>query len=206
MSVSKYYQRGDNFMYTERRAIEDRIRDIRDERRRLSDEYYSLLQRLREIDQRDMNESNLDITERLTTTVEKLSEVIPHIPAEAMVQHVAKNFSPEMVATEEVKETVTENVEKAVQEKKVQAPKVVPVSPERMASVIKTVIEKHEGPMKAKDIEKRVQEETGKKFANFSEQLRKAREKFPSIEKVGFGKYQINQMDTAQLQIAAGSH
>jgi hypothetical protein len=186
--------RRDIVPFTERNAIEDMIRANNNQIKDLRHENRDLLQRLREIDERDMNaETSLDIVEHLTEAVGKLSDVIPHIPVQAMIEHVvekqdvASQVDPAMF-NDKPEKTV---IEEAANEQKLNTPVKQPLfSNEKAAGIIKEILmDFGDNDVKAKKIENEFYKRTGKKYANFSAKLADAMDIYPNIIKAGKGYY-----------------
>lgn len=81
--------------YTERKALKEYIEWIREERRKLSDEYWKSIERLRELDEKaeqDLKEypevidKLVHVIEKQTITVRKMNEQIPQVPLEEAVK------------------------------------------------------------------------------------------------------------------------
>lgn len=188
-------------MYTERQAIQDELHDNRRQITELRDRNGDLLKRLREIDERDMKDDvSYDalnaLTSSLTEVIEKISDLIPFVPATAVIEHIANQMndngievSKEDIKTEQ-KTVVQEAVAQAAQEEKLHKQPEKYFSAERTSSVIQQIIQE-KGRIKTKDLEAEFYKRTGKRYVNFSEQIRKAMEQFPSIERVGRGAYQV---------------
>lgn len=188
-------------MYTERQAIQDELHDNRRQVQELRERNADLLKRLREIDERDMkDEVSYDalnsLTTSLTEVIEKISDLIPFVPATAVIEHIANqmNEAGKEVIVEntetEPEKVVKEAVKQAAQEDKLHRQPTQYFSAERTSSMIKDII-LESGRIKTKDLEAEFYKRTGKKYVNFSEQIRKAMEQFPSIERVGRGAYKI---------------
>ncbi|MFP5116122.1 hypothetical protein ACSU64_27830 [Bacillaceae bacterium C204] len=188
-------------MYTERQAIQDELHDNRRQVQELRERNADLLKRLREIDERDMkDEVSYDalnsLTTSLTEVIEKISDLIPFVPATAVIEHIANQMNEAGVEvtvenTEtEPKTVVQEAVKQAAQDDKLHKKPAQYFSAERTASVIKDII-LETGRIKTRDLEAEFYKRTGKKYVNFSEQIRKAMEQFPSIERVGRGAYTV---------------
>lgn len=191
-------------MYTERMAIQDELHENRRQMQDLRDRNMDLLKRLREIDERDMkDEVSYDglnsLTNSLTEILDKMSEIIPHISPAQIIEHVTKNIDTSQV--EGVKEDPKPEptpVEKAAQQEKIHSkPKTKYMSKERSASVIKEIIAES-GEIKTKDIEKEFLNRTGRRYANFSEIVKNAMVKYPSIQRVGLGKYTVKKESDQQ--------
>lgn len=180
-------------MYTERMAIQDELHDNRRQIQDLRDRNGDLLKRLREIDERDMkDELSYDglnsLTQSLTEILDKMADIIPHISPAAIIEHVTKNVDTSQVEVKQEKKPEPTKVEQVAQESKLHSKKAEKVSTERAASIIKEIIA-DSGEMKAKEIEDEFYKRTGKKYANFTRLLTIAKEKYPSIQKAGFGRY-----------------
>lgn len=78
-------------VFTERAAIQQRITEIREERRELSIEHSDLLDRLHILDANETEAVDLDsVLGSMTHALETLKGLIPHIPAEALIRQVAE--------------------------------------------------------------------------------------------------------------------
>lgn len=80
-------------VYTERKALKDYIDWIKEERRRLSDEYWNAVERLRELDDVDRKEQPIDLNEKLFDTINTLSKMIPSVPVEKVVSELKTDLS-----------------------------------------------------------------------------------------------------------------
>src|SRR5690606_13197997 len=106
-----------NKLYNEREALKDYIEWIKDERRRLAEEYWNALSRLRELDEKLENDlrSSPEIFDKLLgmiesqkETVDKLSNVIPKVPVETAVEHlkqsVTTTYNEERISIKQIEE------------------------------------------------------------------------------------------------------
>lgn len=180
-------------MYTERAAIEDELRDNRNSIKDLRDRNGELLKRLREIDERDMKDNTsfdaLDsLTESLTEIIGRMGDLIPHVPVAAVIEHFSQKMDPNMVEEPSAAETAQTKVQEEAQMAKIQSKPMKTFSAEKTSSIIKEIIQEH-GKIKTRILEKEFTARTGKKYANFNEQIRKAMDTFPSIQRVGKGAY-----------------
>ena len=71
-------------------------------------------------------------------------------------------------------------------------------SKERTASIIVDIISEKK-VVKTSDIEEEFYKRTGRKFANFNEQIRQAMMKFPRIQRLGRGKYTLKKDDLPNI-------
>lgn len=182
-------------MYTERIAIQDELHDNRRQIKEIRDRNGDLLKRLREIDERDMkDEVSYDglntLTNSLTEILGKMSDLIPSVSPSQIIEHIANQVDSDQVEVAAAKEKEPTNIEKAVQKAKLQSAPVGLMSKERAATIIKEIIGEF-GIIKANKLEDEFYKRTGKKYVNFSEQIRKAMELSPMITKAGFGKYTL---------------
>lgn len=193
-------------MYTERQAIQDEMHDNRRQINLLRDRNQSLLSRLREIDERDMkDEVSYDalntLTASLTEVIGKMGDIIPHIPVGAMIEHITKQVDTSIVevaaSSEEVKKDTP--VEKEKEQERIHSKPKKPgnMSIEKAGSIIKAILQE-KGMLKSKILEDEFFARTGKRYSNFTTQLNKAMEKFPSIKKVGKGYYMVTK-DAAMI-------
>ncbi|MFP5109686.1 hypothetical protein ACSU6B_23450 [Neobacillus sp. C211] len=196
-------------MYTERQAIQDELHDNRRQITELRDRNGDLLKRLREIDERDMKDDvSYDalnsLTSSLTEVIDKISDLIPFVPATAVIEHIANqmNEAGQQVVVDnkeaEPQKVVQEAVQKAAQEDKLHKQPEKYFSAERTCSVIFQIVQE-KGRIKTKDLEAEFYKRTGKRYVNFSEQIRKAMEQFPSLERVGRGAYQVKSKKEDQM-------
>jgi hypothetical protein len=78
-------------VFTERQAIQQRMTEIREERRELGNEYYRLMDRLRELDTQEKEAVDIDgVVGSLTEAIKTLQSLVPHIPADALIKQVAQ--------------------------------------------------------------------------------------------------------------------
>jgi len=198
-------------MYTERQAIQDELHDNRRQVQELRERNADLLKRLRDIDERDMKDDvSYDalnsLTSSLTEVIGKISDLIPFVPATAVIEHIANQMSDNGIEVSkedsktEQKTVVQEAVAQAAQEEKLHKKPEKYFSSERTSSVIKEIIQE-KGRIKTKDLEAEFYKRTGKKYVNFSEQIRKAIEQFPSIERVGRGAYAAKNKNKEEQKI-----
>jgi len=192
-------------LFTERRAIEEQLenlqRDKKEHRQAIMDirnDEKALLQRLREIDDRDMKSNSIDAMEslssKLTDALGTIAKIIPDIPATTMIEHLQKEGT---IKTEQVeapeKELEPTKVQEAAQEQLLHI-KPKRLSIEESAAIIKNIIEeKGEGETVASQvIAHEFAQRTGLTYAAFSPKMTEAMEIFPSIKRVSRGKFQID--------------
>lgn len=185
-------------MYTERQAIQDELHDNRRQIKELRDRNGDLLKRLREIDERDMKDNTSfdalnSLTESLTEIIGKMGDLIPHVPAQSIIEHIANQVDPGMVEAAAAKDPQPTKIEKQATQAKLHIqPNNKMISKERTASTIKEIIGEF-GVIKVSKLEQEFYKRTGRKYANFSEQIKQAMEISPMIEKAGFGKYKLKE-------------
>lgn len=192
-------------MFTERHALEDSLRNIdrrmdemNKERMELRVERKEILQRLREIDERDMKSNSIDVMEslssKLTDALGTIAKIIPEIPATTMIEHLQKEGTIKAEQVQPLEETVEEptKVEEAAQEQLLHM-KPKRLSIEEASSIIKKIIEeKGEGAIvPSQVIEHEFYQRTGLKYAAFSPKIADAMEVFPSIQRISRGKFKI---------------
>lgn len=186
-------------MFTERQAIQDELNDNRRMMMEMRSRNMDLIKRLREIDERDMKDDvSYDglntLTQSLTEILGKLTDLVPSVSPQDII-----NQAMEQIQTNEVKlevpgeeEKETTKIEAAAQKAKIEsAPAPFLISKERQATVIKEIIAEF-GVIRTKHIEEEFYKRTGRKYANFGEQLRNAMEITPSIIKAGRGRYTLS--------------
>lgn len=92
-------------VFTERQAIQQRMAEIREERRELSNEYYTLMDRLRELDNVEKEAIDTEsVVGNLTEAVKTLRSLIPFIPADALIKQVAEMVKENDITIEVDKE------------------------------------------------------------------------------------------------------
>jgi hypothetical protein len=180
-------------VFTERYAIEQRMREIREERRELQQEYYKLMDRLRELDDRDVHGYDVQtIMMKLGEAVSHLSQLVPSVPVEVAVEEFRKkinresNYEEQEEQDEPTLETnlVKENVQKAVQESILNTKSTKKHADIRqIASQVRGILQEANEPVKTGDIEKKIYEEYGLKWANFSVVMKQVRDIDPRIQK-----------------------
>ena len=208
-------------MYTERLAIQDSLRDIerrldeaekemmelRNYKMQLRTERTQYIQRLREIDDRDMKSNSIDVMEslssKLTDALGTIAKIIPDIPATTMIEHLQKEGSikAEQVIPAEEKDPEPTEVQKAATD---QILKMKPkkLSVEESSSIIKNIIEEKGGIVPLQIIEHEFQQRTGHKYVAFSQKMTDAMELFPSIKRVSRGKFTVeHNSQTSKLSL-----
>lgn len=184
-------------MYTERMAIQDELHDNRRQIQDLRERNGDLLKRLREIDERDMgDEVSYDglnsLTTSLTEILGRLSELIPSVSPAAIIEHIANQVDSNIIIESTVKkEPEPTRMEQAVQASKLHMPTPKAISKEQTASIMKEIIGEF-GTIKTSELEKEFYKRTGKKYANFSEQIRQAMDVSSMIERAGHGRYKLS--------------
>lgn len=193
-------------MFTERRAIEEQLenlqRDKKEHRQAIMDirnDEKALLQRLREIDERDMKSNSIDVMEslsgKLTDALGTIAKIIPDIPATTMIEHLQKEgtIKAEQVESAAEKEPEPTKVQEAAQEQLLYI-KPKRLSIEESAAIIKNIIEDQgqDAVVASKVIEHEFYQRTGLKYTAFSPKVTEAMEIFPSIKRVTRGKFQID--------------
>ena len=96
-------------MYTERQAIQDELHSNRREIQSLRDRNMDLLKRLRDLDERDLNDdisydALASLTESLKECIDKLSQLVPSVSALDVIKHITEDVNPGqiMVAKNEI--------------------------------------------------------------------------------------------------------
>lgn len=78
-------------VFTERTALRQRMEDIRQERKDLNEEYYTILDRLRELDNQERESIDTDtVISSLVSAVKTLQELTPSIPTDVLINTLAK--------------------------------------------------------------------------------------------------------------------
>ncbi|MCU6603798.1 hypothetical protein OCO53_25495 [Peribacillus frigoritolerans] len=201
-------------MFTERNAIEEQLHENKRAIRELRDSNIELIKRLREIDERDMKSSSIDIFEHLTSSmtdiIGQLSELIPHVPATAVIEHIKEKYNAEEMI-EDLKEDkpdpdktqVEVAVAAAAKEQKLHSIAPTNIPKERAATIVKSIFEKNGPELKSKFIEQEFYNETGKKYHNFGSTMNAVMEIMPSIKRISRGLYLcegLNEKDNNETQ------
>jgi hypothetical protein len=181
--------RGGRKMYTERKALEDYIIWLKEERRRLGEEYWKAIERLKQMDENIAAQGTSELVERLmllvedqNKTVDKLSKMVPPVPASAAIE-LFKQETNEIINKVEIqKERDKEEKQLPVKRARRQDRKVI-------AQVIKHFLKNKGVPVKSKHIQKHL-EGQGYKVNNITVLLQTAQEHEPTIKKAMRGYYQ----------------
>lgn len=157
-------------MYTERDAIKDELFANRAEIQLLRERNLDLLNRLRELDERDQDVMRFkESTKVLDRKVQEQNYVIPPVAPE---------------------EGIKEKLEQVEKEKEKQEENADLVLVSRKGAMIKLKeILKEKGEMKVRDLEDELYKRTGKTYVDFTAFVKAARSKYPEITKVGYGTY-----------------
>lgn len=161
-------------MFTERQAIQLRMEQIREERRALQEEYMTLLNRLRQLDEQEKQGIDLiALTDRLLGTAKLLSQVLPPID----------QLEPFFEQHEE--ETTTT----IIQETKRRKYKDLDQVAQRVAQILK----ERGTPMKAQEIEQELADRFGIKWSqgSFYSVLARVMERDSRIDRAHHGYYQF---------------
>lgn len=112
-------------MFNERFAIQQRMSEIKDERRALQDEYYRLLDRLRTLDNEvNANDTAVDLTklsEELAAAIQSVTKLVPSVSVAQVIENIKQEsaVAVENVAVKdepkptEVQERIQKEVRKA---------------------------------------------------------------------------------------------
>jgi hypothetical protein len=184
---------GESRLYTEREALKEYIEFIKEERRKLGEEYWKAIQRLKEIDSSiaNSNEMPADILSKLVEvvsnqnqTVEKLNQIIPPVPVEAVIEFyqsettTTSKISVDQIEREKEKDEHFQPVKKANR-----------VDRKDLAYKIAGFLKEMERPVQSKEI-KGFLEEEGFKFQNVSEVMKTSMEHHQRIDRAMRGYYQ----------------
>lgn len=104
-------------MFNERFAIQQRMSEIKEERRELQDEYYKLLDRLRDIDKDSAQSEGFTsdyakLTEELAAAVQAVTKLVPSVPVAQVIEsfkqenptlaeNIIKENKPNLTETQE---------------------------------------------------------------------------------------------------------
>lgn len=94
--------------FTERKALKEYVAWIREERRRLGDEYWKAIERIRELDANaEVNNVSVETVDRLAEVInrqneviERLNDLMPKIPVEVAVKQL-QNITGNVTVTED---------------------------------------------------------------------------------------------------------
>jgi hypothetical protein len=182
--------RGGNKMFTERKALEDYIEWLREERRRLGEEYWKAIERLKQLDQDLTAEGSSELVGKLmvmiedqTKTVDRLRQMVPSVPAQAAIDLFKKEADNIINKVEIQKERDKEESSAPVKRAKRQDRK-------QMAQEIKAYLKSKGVPVKSQKI-KQYLESKGYKVNNITVLIQTAQEHEPQIKKATFGYYQV---------------
>lgn len=195
-------------MFTERTAIEEQLHENKRAIRELRDHNIELIKRLREIDDRDMKSNSIDIFEHLTDSmtdiISRLSELIPHVPANQVIEHIVEKYDVEnMVEGLKTNQSADEptKVEAAAQEQKLHMETVSNIPKERQVSIVKQIFELHGSELKSKKIEEEFYKLTGRKYNNFGTTMNNVMEICPSIKRKSRGWYMYKPEKKAPVEL-----
>lgn len=185
-------------IYTERQALQEYIEWIKDERRRLSGEYWKAIERLRELDSKveategsEVVNKLVSVVERQNEVVSKLNEVMPHVPANVVAEYWEKNISKEVTYTEEVAAAMTDEIEF----EKDKAERQAPVKRSKKQDIktlsyeIASFIKEQGVPVRTAQIREHF-EGKGYRLANPTAMMNKVMEYHDKVERVSRGFYQ----------------
>lgn len=190
-------------MYTERLAIQDSLRnnerrmdELNKEKMELRAERKELIQRLREIDNRDMKSNSIDVMEnlssKLTDVVGQISTIIPDIPATTWIEHFQKNQSVNpSIIDNSPQDPEPSKVQEAAQEQQLNSKAYGKKSKEQNAAIIKQIIEENGPEVNLRVIENEFVKRTNLRYKAFNDQVKTAMSIFPSIKRVRQGTYAI---------------
>lgn len=180
-------------LYTERKALEDHIKWIKEERRKLAEEYWKSVERLRELDSQLSNEGQNELVEKLMTMIELQSETIglmkdkiPHVPIETVVEQW-KQENKEKVETKKLIPE-SEIAEAKYRENKKRIGKRLDYTV--VAKEIEHFIKETGRPVQTKEITIYLNEK-GIKLSNPTSTLNRVMELNEKIERVYKGYYQL---------------
>jgi len=88
-------------MLTARTAIENRIQEIKEERRALLDEYQELIQALREMDAAAPQDVPQAVVEQMKECLSVLREVVPPLQVSSVIEYLAQHNGKEVAVTAE---------------------------------------------------------------------------------------------------------
>lgn len=186
-----------NSIYTERKALQEHIEWIREERRRLSDEYWRAIERLRELDNKLADEGVSELVDKLFIVAERqndavndLANLIPSIPVEEVVKYWKElngNSEPEdiieKVKNEEIeRQKDIDDSNRPVKRSKRQDSKI-------MTSEIASFLKSEGVPVNTASIKSHL-EEKGYTVNNPTNVIVRAMEQNDKIERVSRGFYQ----------------
>lgn len=197
--------------FTERAAIKQRMADIQEERRELSREFYTLMDRLRELDSEEKESFDAEsVIGNLAEAVLVLRELVPNIPTQALIERLADKVNESGTTIEVEKETADDNLivpahivheqqyrdsQRHILEKPQQTLESKRYPKITVAQFNEKIIEmmKEKGrPMKVKEMRKQYEDEMGVEIlpATFQNKIIKLMKDDPQVSKAGNGYYQ----------------
>lgn len=168
-------------MYNERFAIQQRMSEIKEERRELKDEYYKLMDRLRDLDKDSGGADITGLATELTKAVQLVASIVPPVTAHQVIERVVRdsNAHETVITTDKTPSETNRRVGAAVQQAQINGVPSVETSLKRLTptdAVPKVVtILRENGEMKAKDIEKELADRGYFCNTNVHELLRRAK-------------------------------
>lgn len=189
-------------VFTERQAIQQRMAEIREERRELGNEYYTLMDRLRELGNVEKEAIDTEsVVGNLTEAIKTLQQLIPHIPAEALIRQVAEvvkenDITIEIDKEEQKPQVAPEHVIKHQQyldsEKNLTERKRKRYNGKELNQLIIDIMKETGVPMKLGDIRAMVEETTGQEFneGTFHNRMNNLMLSNPKVTKPMRGYYQ----------------
>lgn len=188
-------------VFTERQAIKQRLEEIRQERRELLQEYHRLLDRLRELDNQEKEAIDVhSVVGSLESAVLTLKELIPHIPAEAVIRQVAAMVEEKkiQIITEEKQEPqvapehVIKEQQRKDEERIVTYKRKGRLKGDVLREVVVDILKEHGAPMKLEHIRKKAEEKLNREITSkaFSLAMSNMMLKDSRIQKPHRGYYQ----------------
>lgn len=187
-------------VFTERVAIRQRIEEIKAERRQLNQEYHELLNRLQVLDAKDREAVDTEaLIQSLIGAVGDLKQLIPHVPVETVLQHIAENSSDIQVNLsnqENERQVAPSHVISQQQrqdvERVVTYSKTARTDRGYLFNIILDVLKSYQQPVKLSVIHLEVKEKLGRPYSEkaLSQTMRALLESNERVQKPARGYYQ----------------
>jgi hypothetical protein len=197
-------------MFNERFAIQQRMQEIRQERRELHDEYYKLFDRLRDLDKDTAGVDMTNLAIELTKAVQTISSFVPPITVHEVIERVRREHQADDLVILTDKSPINETQHRVgIAAQQAITDGVSSLRPRLKKLAINDAISKivtmlrEEGEMAPKEITKQLNEAGYYCKTSIHELLRKARD-VGKTHNSGFGKWKAveQEMEREEEQVA----
>lgn len=190
-------------VFTERKAIQQRMAEIREERRELADEYHKLMDRLREIDHHEIEAIDAEaLVGSMADALRTLKEFMPEITADQMLEklhHMAAEQQKDITYEEEPPKVEVAPAHVISHQQHLDATK--GFTKQRMSAkdvedlkrYMADTLEEAGVPVKLADLQEQVENHFGVEFkkGTFHRHIRELAESNPKVQKAHRGFYQF---------------